>query len=231
METILIAEDDEKLKKILKIGLKKYENQFKIITAGNGEEAVEVLKREPIAVLVTDLLMPKMDGLALLAYMNENHPETPCIVMTAHGTPRIKKKLQEDVLRYIEKPFKPDELADAILPALDKETPGGALRGISIASFLQMIEIEAKTCLVEVADPSNRKGLFYCKEGVLFDALCDDLKGVDAALEIISMENLKIRFRNLPAKRVARRIETPLMALIMEASRRKDESGSPGDTV
>ncbi len=224
MDAILIAEDDEKFKKILNIGLKKYEDRFKIITVGNGEEAVEVLEREPIAVLVTDLLMPKMDGLALLAYMNEHHPETPCIVMTAHGTPRIKKKLQEDVLRYIEKPFKPDELAKAILPALDQDIPGGALRGISIASFLQMIEIEAKTCLVEVEDPTNSKGLFYCKNGVLFDVVCGDLKGVDAALEILGMDNLKIRFKTLPAKKVLRRIETPLMALIMEASRRKDES-------
>ncbi|MCP4692548.1 MAG: response regulator, partial [Desulfobacterales bacterium] len=204
MDVILIAEDDEKFQKILGIGLKKYEDKFKVVTTGNGEEAVEALKRESISLLVTDLLMPKMDGLQLLAYMNEHHPETPCIVMTAHGTPRIKKKLQEDVLSYIEKPFKPDDLARVILPALDKGVPGGALRGISIASFLQMIEMEEKTCLIEVEDPAKKRGIFYCKKGALYDALCGESKGVDAALEIISMENLKIRFKNLPSRQIAR---------------------------
>ena len=231
MERVLIVEDNPVLIKILQTGLKKYNDKFETVTARDGEEAIEVLKKEPISLLVTDLQMPRIDGLSLLAYMNDRHPEIPCIVMTAHGTQQIKDKLQQDVLRFIEKPFEIDDLVQAILPALDRDVPVGSINGISIASFMQMIEMEQKTCLFEVESPNDGKGYFYFEDGILYDAVYGDNKGLDAALKLIPLEDAKIRFKNVSKskRKIARRIKDDLMSVIMEAMRLKDEADAGDD--
>jgi CheY-like chemotaxis protein len=227
MDKVLIAEDNPVLQKILKAGLKKYQDKFETITAKDGQEAIEILEASPVELLVTDLQMPRIDGLSLLAYMHENHPEIPCIVMTAHGTPQLREKLQQDVLSFIEKPFEIDDLVKNIIPALDRSAPEGTLHGISIASFLQMIEMEQKTCLFEVESPEG-KGFFYFEDGVLYDAICGEYKGLEAALKLIPMENAKIRLKNVgkTKKKISRRIKQEVMGIIMEAMRLKDESAA-----
>ena len=98
------------------------------------------------------------------------------------------------------------------------------MRGISVSSFLQMIQLEEKTCLFEVQSSGKGKGLFYLREGVPYDAAYGDLKAEEAAYEIIAMENAEITFKNLPRKKVAKRISAEITSLIMEAFRRKDEA-------
>ena len=94
MDKVLIVDDDELFLDIVKQGLQNYKSQFQVLTASDGDEAIEVLKREYISVLVTDLVMPKLDGLELLAHMTRSHPATPCIVMTGYGSPAIKKRAE-----------------------------------------------------------------------------------------------------------------------------------------
>ncbi len=233
MHKVLIAEDNPNLIKLLKVCLKKYEDKFKLITVENGEEAIAILKKEAISLLVTDLKMPKLNGFHLLAYMNENYPETPCVVMTAYGTPKIEKRLKQEVLHYIEKPFEPDDLARIIIPALEhdmtalqKKAPSGSLKGISVATFLQLVEIEEKTCLLEVNSVNEEIGLFYFENGQLYDAVYKEFVGEEAALKMIPMEGIVIRFRPSPKKKITRRIEKQVMALVMEAMRLEDESSA-----
>jgi len=226
MDKVLIVEDNPVLLKILETGLKKYEKKFLSITARDGQEAIEILKTTPISLLVTDLQMPKVDGLSLLAYMNDHHPDIQCIVMSAHGTPQLKEKISLDVLRFIEKPFEIEELVQTILPTLERDDPAGHLNGISIANFLQMIHMERKTCLLEIETQDAQKGYIYFENGVLFDAVYGEETGEAAALEIIPHERAKIRFKNLARgkKKVNRRIQKELTAITMDAMRRKDEA-------
>lgn len=224
MEKVLIVDDDKILQKFLIKRLKKHANKFETIHAFDGEEAKEILSKKYISLLVTDIVMPKLDGLALLTYINNNYPQIPCIVMTGSTSPEVKKKLQDDnIFRFFKKPFHFDALSQAILQALDQDIPGGVLKGISVASFLQMIEMEEKTCLFEVKSPGKKKGVFYFQEGILFNAAYGDKKGEEAAIRIISMKNAEISFKSAPTGRLNRKIERPLTGLIMEAMRRKDE--------
>lgn len=131
--------------------------------------------------------------------------------------------IKKDVLFYIEKPFKTDELANAIKRALDIEELEGYMQGISIVSFLQLIYMEEKTCVCEVETDNKEKGVFYFRNGVLFDALYRDLKGKEAAIELIKLEQASINFKNLPEEKKRKRIKTEITALIMEAMRQKDE--------
>jgi len=233
MDKILIVEDNPDLLKTLKMGLEKYSDKFETIAARDGAEAITALKKIDISVVVTDLQMPRIDGLSLLAYMKKKHPGIPCIVMSAHGTAKIRKKIQKNALKFIEKPFQLDELVKVIIPALDQDAdaPGGSLDGISIANFMQMIEMEQQTCIFEVESAEKGKGVFYFEEGVLFDAVYGNLKGLKAALKLIPLEDVKIRFKNVPkgTKKIPRRIKEELMNVIMEAMRLKDESEAEKD--
>jgi hypothetical protein len=143
--------------------------------------------------------------------------------MSAHGTPKIIESIQQDILQFIEKPFTAEELAKVIISALKRGSPDGSLSGISIVSFLQMVEMEQKTCLCEI-ESSDTKGFFYFKGGALYHAVCGDLKGEEAALKLIQIENPTINFKKPPARKIPRRINAELTALILEAMRLMDES-------
>ncbi len=224
MDRVLIVDDDELFLDIIKQGMQNYKSQFQVLTASDGDEAIEVLKREYISVLVTDLVMPKLDGLELLAHMTRSHPATPCIVMTGYGSPAIKKRADRgEILSYIEKPFDSNELAGAIIKGLDLSYEGDYLTGISVSSFLQIINMEKKTCFFEISSMDKRKGLFYFKEGIPYDALCDDLEGEVAAIEMISWDYVEFRFKSLPKEDVKQRINENLTSLIMEGAKIKDE--------
>jgi CheY-like chemotaxis protein len=224
VDKVLIVDDSVMLINYLEEHFTRYKDQFDFITAKDGMEAIGVLKREPISLLVTDLQMPRVDGLVLLAYAHKYHPDIPCIVMSAHGTPKIKEALQSDILQFIEKPFTAEELAKVIITALSKGAPGGTLSGISIVNFLQMVEMEQKTCLCEVESPDNPKGFFYFRGGVLHHAVYGGLKGEDAAIKMIQIENATISFRKPPERKIPKVIKTDLMALILEAMRLRDET-------
>lgn len=224
MKTVLIVDDSVMLINYLEESFKEYEQDFKMISANDGMEAIDILEENSVSLLVTDLEMPRMDGIALLAYVTKHYPKIQCIVMSAHGTPKIIKTIQEDILRFIEKPFTAKKLVRTILTALKRDTLDGSVSGISVTTFLQMVEMEQKTCLCEVESPGNPNGFFYFQGGELFHAVCGELKGEEAAIKLINMENPVINFRRPPKRKIARAIRRPLTGLILNATQVKDES-------
>ena len=200
------------------------DNNFKRVSY---TEAIEILKKNPISLLITDLQMPKIDGLGLLAHAAKHYPTIPCIVMSAHGTPKIIKTIQEDIIQFIEKPFTAKKLARTILSVLKRDTPDGSLSGISVVTFLQMVEMEQKTCLCEVNSPGNPSGFFYFQGGELFHAICGELKGEEAAIKLINMDNAVINFKRPPKRKIPRAIKRQLTGIILDAARVRDESSAP----
>jgi CheY-like chemotaxis protein len=223
MKKILIAEDDKILMKRLVRSFEKKSPEVEVLSAENGKEAIAVLQQGPVDLLITDIQMPEIDGLTLLAYVNEKHPRIPCFVMTAYETPELRQKLGKDILRFFSKPFDLDKFQQEAVSALSQKPPSGYISGISVVSFLHMIQIEKKTCLFEVILPDDKKGIFYFEKGEMFDAICGQLKGEDAALEIITNERAKFSFKKFPDKKIAKRIKKGLVELIAEAIKREDE--------
>ena len=226
MDNVLIVEDEPRFLYFLEEALEEFSGQFAVLTAGNGEDALAVLAAKPVSVLVTDLNMPKLDGFGLLAHVNERYPGLPVIVMTGYARPDIRGRLPRDLVSFLEKPFTPDKLAQAIQSALVRDAPEGTVRGISLASFVQLIGMEQKTCLLEVTAPGRPKGILYFEKGVPFDAVFGSLTGQEAAFAVIGLENAGIRFLKPPARKVKRRISVSLANLVLEATRVKDE-GAP----
>lgn len=226
MKNVLIVDDDLGFQRLLGISLKKYKHDFEITLSNNGEEAISVLNRKPVDLIVTDLQMPKIDGLTLLAYLNDAFPTTPCVIMTAHSTPDIEKQFAQTGQLLLKKPFTISKLIEAIQTALrPRSSADGMLKGISVANFLQMIALEQKTCLLEITSQAPEKGFFYIEQGEVFDAAFQGLNGEDAAYALIALEGASIRFTDIPAaSKVKKRIQSSLMALIMGAMTRKDET-------
>jgi len=99
MHKVLIVDDDLKFQRLLMLQLKKYNKEFEIILANNGEEAINVLEQTRVSLVVSDIQMPKVDGLELLAYINLMKIKTRCIIMSAHATPEIEERLSKNNLR------------------------------------------------------------------------------------------------------------------------------------
>lgn len=104
-ETLLIVEDNEELQAFLKVQLSKY---YKIVIAGNGVEAMDILKKELINLIISDVMMPIMDGLELCKTIKQNIEtcHIPLILLTAKTTLNNKiEGLKNGADAYIEKPF------------------------------------------------------------------------------------------------------------------------------
>jgi CheY-like chemotaxis protein len=229
MKNVLIVDDEKDFILSIGDGLEKYSSDFRVLTAENGKVAVDTLESRKIDLVVTDLSMPQMDGFDLLAYMSNNFPSIPTIVMSAYATPVIKHRLKSlgSLRFFLEKPVDLKTMATAILDCLEETSKGGFVRSISIGSFLQLIQMEQKTCILEIyQEGADQKGFFYFIKGELYDAVYGDIEGEKAAREILTWENAEIRFRDLPLKEynIKKSINAELMSLILDAARIKDEA-------
>jgi DNA-binding NtrC family response regulator len=118
---ILIAEDDSKVGESIRLLLKK--RGYEIRLASNGKEALSLFRQETVDLVITDLVMPKMDGIELLEAVKGLRPEAEVVVISAQGT--IEKAVQAMKLgafEFIEKPINPRVISLVVERALEKQT-------------------------------------------------------------------------------------------------------------
>jgi DNA-binding NtrC family response regulator len=116
-EKILVVDDELNMRLVLKALLNK--EGYDVATASDGIEALKVLKSGGVEVVVTDLRMPKLDGVGLLERVIRDYPSTPVIIITAHGTiATAVDALKKGAFDYITKPFERDELKNIIHKAI-----------------------------------------------------------------------------------------------------------------
>ena len=146
---ILVVDDELNMRLVLKAMLKK--EGYEVVTAADGEEALRILKEEKIAVVATDLKMPRLDGMGLLDRIMQDDPSLPVIILTAYGTvANAVDALKKGAFDYLTKPFEQDELKTVILKAIktrqlgDRDLsapPGDVDRYRIIGSSSRMAEI------------------------------------------------------------------------------------------
>lgn len=230
IKNVLIVDDDQEMLVALENGFSKYGDTFVVITAEDGQIAIEKLKKNTISLIVTDLKMPRLDGFALLQHVMENYPDIPVIVITGYSTPDMEKMAREGgAIVYIAKPFMLDSLARKIMATLRKESEGGTLHSVSSGIFLQLMEMEQKTCTIRLEDKSSgKKGVLFFRDGELLDARVHDLQAKPAAIKIFSWDKVTISIQNV-CPPIENRIKSDLQPLILEASRLKDEEDAPDE--
>ncbi|MFO8084026.1 MAG: response regulator [Desulfobacterales bacterium] len=230
MDKILVVDDNEDVLRTLTEGLELYKSQFRMISAADGSEAIELLNENKISLVITDLMMPKIGGLELISYMTRNFPAVPCIVMTRLDKMRSKEIFaRQGVLRCIEKPFKIRQIGAAIIEGLDLLDEGITRNGIAVISFLPLVELEESTCLIKIKCAGNDSGFFYFEKGILFDASFRKLAPEQAAVEMLTWEGVEITFLPLPVKKVEKRIFSDLGTLISKARQIIEKNGRLAD--
>jgi DNA-binding NtrC family response regulator len=118
VHTILIAEDEKNTRDGYRWALEG--KTRRIILAGDGQEALEHLESGPVDVLLTDLRMPRLDGMALLIKAREMHPDLKVIMITGHGSVETAvDAMKQGAFDYLLKPVHLEELKVAITRALD----------------------------------------------------------------------------------------------------------------
>ena len=224
MKIVLLVDDDPEILLVLEQGLSRCADSFAVRMAGDGIEALEYLRSQEISLVVTDLKMPRMDGFELLAAIMESYPDIPVIVISGFSTPDMQRLARQGgAVAFITKPFPIESLIRHILNLLHKQTEGGTLHSLSSSIFLQLIEMEQKTCTIRLEDkPSGKKGILFFVQGELFDARVGDTQGVAAALEILAWDQVSLSIQNDCSIR-EKRVRKDLYSLILEAARRTDE--------
>jgi two-component system response regulator GlrR len=115
--TILIVDDDPTLLKLLGILLR--EEGFRVLSADSGEQALALLAAEKPQLVLTDLRMGGMDGLALFDAVRRTYPMLPVIILTAHGTiPEAVEATRRGVFGFVTKPYEAQTLLAEIGRAL-----------------------------------------------------------------------------------------------------------------
>ena len=105
-KSVLVIDDEVHIRRVIEL---KFKNQgYRVITATNGEEGLELIKAQEPDVVITDIMMPKLDGKTLCERVNELKKERPflTIVMTCRISPTEQdwiNQMQDTV--FVEKPF------------------------------------------------------------------------------------------------------------------------------
>ena len=119
-EKILVVDDEKSMREFLEIMLRK--EDYKVSLAPNGEEVLRLLERDIFDLVLLDIRMPKMDGIAVLKKIKALSPETVVIMITAYASAETAiKAMKEGAYDYITKPFKIEEIKLIIKNALEKK--------------------------------------------------------------------------------------------------------------
>ena len=113
---ILVVEDEEKLRRVIELQL--LGEGHEVLTASSAEQALK--KLESADLVLTDLKMPGMDGLTLLAHITKDSPSIPVIVMTAFGNVETAvEAMKHGAVDFLQKPFSLDHLSTVVSKAFE----------------------------------------------------------------------------------------------------------------
>lgn len=158
--SILIVDDDADILKLLEMRLTA--SGYHVIAASTAQQAITLFGMHPIALVISDLRMPEMDGFALFEAVHRLDSTIPFILLTAHGSiPEAVHATQQGVFSFLTKPFESKALLDQVAQALkisphhaDSQHENDAWRASIISGSQQMQSLLAQAKLVAESDAS-----------------------------------------------------------------------------
>ncbi|HEU4956087.1 MAG TPA: response regulator [Sphingomicrobium sp.] len=115
--TILLVEDEPMVRTVAERALTRH--GYKVLTANNGEEALEIIDRgDEIALLITDVVMPLMDGPTMVREARKTRPDLPILFMSGYAEEQLRKSIDIANVAFLPKPFSVQELAEAVRKVL-----------------------------------------------------------------------------------------------------------------
>ena len=118
-KSILLVDDEEGIRKVLGISLA--DMGYHVTTAENGQEALDIFKKDCPSIVLTDIKMPEMDGIELLRRIKAHDPDTEVIMITGHGDMELAiKSVKFEATDFVTKPINDDILEIALQRAQER---------------------------------------------------------------------------------------------------------------
>ncbi|HEX5220194.1 MAG TPA: response regulator [Verrucomicrobiae bacterium] len=231
METrhkILLVDDDPDLLEVYRETIEMLPSGPEIQTASSGARALAMLESESYRLLITDLKMPKMDGLQLLSIVRRKFPELRTVVLTSVSDEQFRSRVYAlGVDLYWHKPGTESEMKqflECLESLLGRELEPG-FRGVQSKSLVDLVQLECISQSSSVLRITNGPltGCIWVNNGELTDAETDGARGEDAFQKILRWKAGNFEFLPAEANR-PRTIFKSYNALLLETAQALDES-------
>ncbi len=231
MARILIVDDDPQIVKLIEVCLKR--ESFDVETAYDGVSALQkITSQENFDLIISDLMMPEMDGNTLLSSIKQIAPDTEVIMLTAlDSTENAVKAIKLGAYDYITKPFTIKQLLDIVHQALEKRENNlkhingvsGNLEVTNMIDIIQMLTIGKKTGTLTLK--SIETGRIYFQQGKIIHCLLEerDLFGKEAFFHIMQWKKGLFEFTQDNMKYIENTISQTPETLLFEAMKWADE--------
>ncbi len=231
---ILLLDDDPDLLEMYRDILSELSSRPEIHTATSGARAMALLESHPFRMLISDLKMPKMDGLQVLSIVRRKYPELRTVVLTSVVDEQFRSRVYAlGVDLFWQKPGTEQEIKsfrECIESLLDRNTESG-FRGVQSKSLVDIIQLECISHSSSVLRITNGPltGKIWINGGELVDAETDGARGEEAFQKILAWRTGN--FETLPAESArARTIFKSYNALLLETAQALDEAIHAVDT-
>ena len=171
MSKILIVEDEDAIRRVLKKVLSEENSKYKLDEAANGQEAISLIKSQHYDLILCDIKMPKKDGIDVLEFVIGYDSTIPIIMISGHGDLKTAvKAMRLDAFDYIEKPPDLNNLLTSVRSALKNTTSKKSnIKTKNTASKYEIIGDSKKIInvknLIEKISPTNAKVLILGPNG------------------------------------------------------------------
>jgi DNA-binding response OmpR family regulator len=223
LKRVLIVDDEETLTWSMARSLSKDKDKYEVIIANNGKEALNLLKKNKIDLVISDIRMPDINGLDLLVKIKKEYPQTRVIIMTAYGSSDVQKEAnRRGSLYYVEKPFEISDIRKIIIDLIGKKKGfRGKVFGLQLTDIIQINCLSRLTTALIVTRDGER-GIIYLNEGEIIHAECGEQKGTDAFYRILSWQEGEF-VSNIGDRPSLQTIYQNWEHLLVEAMRRNDD--------
>jgi CheY-like chemotaxis protein len=224
---ILLVDDDPDLLEMYRETLALLPSQPEVHTAPSGARAMAMLEADQYRLLISDLKMPKMDGLQLLSVVRRKFPELRTVVLTAMSDEQFRSRVYAlGVDLYWHKPGSEQEMTqflECMESLLGREFEAG-FRGVQSKSLMDLIQLECISQSSTVLRITNGPftGRIWVNQGEVVDAETEERRGEDAFVKILRWKAGNFEFLPDEPHR-PRTIFKSYNALLLESAQAIDE--------
>ncbi len=229
---ILLLDDDQDLLELYREMMSKLPSQPEIYTATSGARAIALLEAESFTLLISDLNMPRMDGLQVLTIVRRKFPGLRTAVMTSVVDTQFRARAYSmGIDLFLEKPNSAQEITffmDCIESLLGKEADSG-FRGVQSKSLVDLIQLECLSQSSSTLKVTNGPvaGKIWFQGGDVVDAEVGDLRAEAAFMKIVGWRTGS--FEILPSEPSrSRTIFSSYQGLLLESVQALDEAQAAG---
>jgi CheY-like chemotaxis protein len=226
---ILLLDDDEQILELYQELLRALPSQPEVHVSNSGARAIALLESEPFSLLITDLRMPKMDGLQVLSIVRRKYPHLRIVVLTGVLDEEYRSRSYAlGVDMFWQKPANTEEFQlfkDCIESLLGREVQSeGGFRGMQSKSLVDLIQLEclSQSSAVLQISQGGVSGRIWVQQGEIIDAAAASFTGEEAFKEILSWKSGNFEIKP-PEPEHPRAIHNSAQGLLLDSAQALDE--------